>query len=386
MPPAARITDPVAHPLPPILQPGPGSPNVIIGFLPAWRAIPAAAAAGLQAAKQAADIAIQTAVSATAAAAGTPGAPAAYAAEQTTKSSVLASMSSAIMSASGGADIHQCVTPLPVPPHGPGVVINGSPTVLINNLPASRQGDTILEAAGPTNTITMGCTTVIIGVAGATGVSVVPNNFVGPLAPNQITEAENAQVQETLEKIARGETQIKINGTPEYRAQTLDALARLMSRPTGRGLVNDLANAPHTTTIEDTGGAHVGNTENAANFNAGLYDYANNRPGPGSDNTVNWNPQRTKIDGEDWQTRDPAIGLGHELVHSYHDVHGTTDGRNPVPYVDANGNNRQSPGYEQQAAGVGTHAGDRYTENNMRREHDGTISSLGRQEPQRPRY
>jgi uncharacterized Zn-binding protein involved in type VI secretion len=367
-------------------MPGPGSPNVPIGFLPAWRAIPSAAAAGLQAAKQASDITIQAAVSATAAAAGTPGAPAAYAAEQTAKAAALASMSSAIASASGGADIHQCVTPVPVPPHGPGVVIDGSPTVLINNLPAARQGDTILEAIGPPNKITMGCPTVIIGVAGATGVQVVPNNFVGPLAPNQITEAENAQVQETLEKIARGESQIKINGTPEYRAEALAALARLMSRPTGRGLVNDLDSAPHTTTIEDSGGPNVGNTHTAANTNDGLYDNANGKPGPGSDNTVKWNPQRTKIDGEDWQTRDPALGLGHELIHAHHSRHGTMAVRTPVPYVDANGNNRQSRDSELQAVGLGTHTGDTYTENNMRREHDGTISSLGRQEPQRPRY
>lgn len=163
MPPAARITDPVAHPLPPVLTPGPGSPTCLIGFLPAWRGIPLAVVAGLMAAKASADIAIQTAVAATAAAAGTPGAPAAYAAEQATKASVLASMSSAITSASAGADIHACVTPLPVPPHGPGVDITGSATVMIDNLPAGRQNDTILEAAGPTNKITMGCPTVIIG-------------------------------------------------------------------------------------------------------------------------------------------------------------------------------------------------------------------------------
>ncbi|MGD0199689.1 MAG: PAAR domain-containing protein [Bryobacteraceae bacterium] len=163
MPPAARITDPVAHPLPPVLTPGPGSLTTMIGFLPAWRGIPLAAVAALQGAKQAADTAIQAAEAATAAAAGTPGAPAALAAEQATKASVLASMSSAITSASGGADIHACVTPLPVPPHGPGVVINGSATVMIDNLPAARQGNTILEAAGPPNSIAMGCTTVIIG-------------------------------------------------------------------------------------------------------------------------------------------------------------------------------------------------------------------------------
>ena len=162
--PAARTTDNVVHPLPPILTPGPGSLNVLIGFLPAWRGIPLAAVAALQAAKTAADIAVNTAVAATAAAAGTPGAPAAYAAEQATKGAALASMSSAITgAAAAGADIHACVTPSPVPPHGPGVVINGSATVMINNLPASRMGDTIMEALGPPNTIVKGETTVIIG-------------------------------------------------------------------------------------------------------------------------------------------------------------------------------------------------------------------------------
>jgi uncharacterized Zn-binding protein involved in type VI secretion len=163
MPPAARITDTVQHPLPPMLTPGPGSPTVFIGYLPAWRGMPLAAVAAVQAAKQAADIAIQAAEAATKAAAGTPGAPAAYAAEQTLKSTLLASMSSMISSASAGADIHMCTVPLPVPPHGPGVDTTGSATVMINNLPAGRQNDTILEAVGPPNKISMGCTTVLIG-------------------------------------------------------------------------------------------------------------------------------------------------------------------------------------------------------------------------------
>lgn len=165
MPPAARITDLVVHPLPPVLTQGPGSPNVLIGFLPAWRGIPLAAVAALQSAKTIADTAIKTAEAATVAAAGTPGLPAAKAAEETTKASAAASMSATITAAAatGGADIHACVTPLPIPPHGPGVVINGSKTVIINMLPACRAGDTILEGVGPPNTIAMGCPTVLIG-------------------------------------------------------------------------------------------------------------------------------------------------------------------------------------------------------------------------------
>lgn len=161
--PAARVTDNVVHPLPPVLTPGPGSPNVLIGFLPAWRGIPAAAAAALQAAKQTSDVAIQAAETATKAAAGTPGAGAAYAAEQAAKTAALSALSGMISGMAGMSDIHACTTPSPVPPHGPGVVIDGSATVLINNMPACRMGDTILEPLGPPNKIVKGETTVIIG-------------------------------------------------------------------------------------------------------------------------------------------------------------------------------------------------------------------------------
>ena len=161
--PAARITDNVAHPLPPVLTPGPGSPTVLIGFLPAWRGILAAAVPALQVAKQASDMAIKTAEAATMAAAGTPGLPAAKAAEETVKATAASTMGSMITGAAAGADIHMCATPLPIPPHGPGVVIDGSTTVMINNLPACRMGDTILEAVGPPNKIVKGEMTVLIG-------------------------------------------------------------------------------------------------------------------------------------------------------------------------------------------------------------------------------
>ena len=161
--PAARITDNVAHPLPPVLTPGPGSKDVLIGSLPAWRGIPAAAAAALQAAKAASDVTVKAAEATTLGAAGTPGAPAAYAAEQAAKAAALAALSSTISGMAAMSDIHLCTTPSPTPPHGPGVVIDGSQTVLINNMPACRMGDTIIEPLGPPNKIVKGDTTVIIG-------------------------------------------------------------------------------------------------------------------------------------------------------------------------------------------------------------------------------
>jgi uncharacterized Zn-binding protein involved in type VI secretion len=100
MPPAARVGDMTAHGT--SLGPGPGSVNVLIGGMPAWRAT---------------------------------------------------------------ADFHDCplATPgTPPVPHVGGVISMGSATVLINNLPAARQGDVIVEN-GPPNTIDVGCPTVLIG-------------------------------------------------------------------------------------------------------------------------------------------------------------------------------------------------------------------------------
>ena len=95
--PAARIGDMTAHGTP--LGPGLGSPNVLIGGMPAWRA---------------------------------------------------------------GVDIHNCPLVSGTVPHVGGVVQMGSTTVFINGFPAARQGDVIVES-GPPNTITMGCPTVMIG-------------------------------------------------------------------------------------------------------------------------------------------------------------------------------------------------------------------------------
>ncbi|KAF5437064.1 Type VI secretion system protein [Candidatus Methanophagaceae archaeon] len=97
MPPAARVGDQTSHGAP--LGPGPGSVNVLIGGMPAWRAT---------------------------------------------------------------ADFHACPLVTGTVPHVGGVVAVGSVTVLINNLPAARQGDVIVES-GPPNTIAMGCPTVLIG-------------------------------------------------------------------------------------------------------------------------------------------------------------------------------------------------------------------------------
>jgi uncharacterized Zn-binding protein involved in type VI secretion len=60
-------------------------------------------------------------------------------------------------------DHHLC----PTGGHGPGTVVIGAPTVLINNAPAVRAGDHVVEPMGGPNVIVEGCSTVSIGVMAA---------------------------------------------------------------------------------------------------------------------------------------------------------------------------------------------------------------------------
>jgi len=119
MPPAVRVTDPTTHGAP--LSPGPGSTNVIIGGLPAWRAM---------------------------------------------------------------IDQHACPAVSISGADGVGSVMMGSPTVLINNMMACRLGDIVVEkpglAMGPVNPIIMGEMTVMIGEVGmGSPVAVVVPPLVG---------------------------------------------------------------------------------------------------------------------------------------------------------------------------------------------------------------
>ena len=95
--PAARLGDLTSHGTP--LGPGPGSPTVMIGGQPAWRA---------------------------------------------------------------GSDTHACPLVDGVKPHVGGVVAVGSMTVMIGGLPAARQTDMVVELGAP-NAIAVGAPTVMIG-------------------------------------------------------------------------------------------------------------------------------------------------------------------------------------------------------------------------------
>jgi uncharacterized Zn-binding protein involved in type VI secretion len=204
---AARLTDRTSHGTP--LLPGPGSPNVIIESLPAWRGIPAAAAKVLQAAQSVANAAMEAAEAVSKAARPTPYGPAAYLAEQAIKSTLSVSMGSLVSALGAASDIHFCPVPVPVPPHGPGVVIDGSPTVFINHMHACRVGDIVLEALGGPDPIAMGARSVFIGDGGRAG-------GIGRLSFSAIAAAFVEYIEDASETAA--------TGAKSFLRETTDAL------------------------------------------------------------------------------------------------------------------------------------------------------------------
>lgn len=197
--PAARLGDTVQHLMPPVLTRGPGSLNVYIGGKPAWRGLPAMQAEIIKAAKQVGDQVVKAAEQATDKATLPPIEAIAYAGEQAIKGSIQGSIGGLITSNAASAappaivDMHACFTPCRVVPHGQGVVIDGSNTVLINGLPACFVGNTILEPLGQPNKITGGCQTVLIGTGPAIAVSVDISNITDSIEKEAVKAGTKAE-------------------------------------------------------------------------------------------------------------------------------------------------------------------------------------------------
>lgn len=365
--PIARLGDPVMHPAPPVLT-GPPAVTVLIGGQPAWKGIPLALGPGLQLAQQATESAIKVAENiaiaaqaAAVAAAGTPGAPAAVAAAaaarlaaETLKASSAASMGAGIAAAAaGGASIHTCATPWPIPPHGPGVVIDGSPTVLINNMPACRMLDTIVEAIGPPSKIMMGFPTVIVGNSGSGGgggggglAGIVLGlalagldllkGILGLKYPRQ-------EFDKNGKLVTRYNEYITIEGSPEYQAAVVRDLIRMEATKSGKLTLDEFAKTGKHMTIRPVppGGA----------FDNGACDYADpadnapgrgqpdatGKPGKGADGVIEYNPSLTNeytgTDGKTY-TQEPFEVLNHEMIHGVHQAQGNdlVAQKKPFPY------------------------------------------------------
>ena len=159
---------------------------------------------------------------------------------------------------------------------------------------------------------------------------------------------------------------ITIEGSDAFKEKTQAALKEIAATPSGAAMLAALKDSGKTVTIKETAG---GNACNGFNGNALVKD---GKPGTGSDSTVLFNPDRKSIGSEKWETRPPAIGLGHELVHATHAARGEVDlkkvDNDSKPDPSDPKKNAQELAEEVRTAGVPPYDQEPYSENKMRDE------------------
>lgn len=270
-------------------------------------------------------------------------------------------------------DMLTCVGP-------PDVIVKGSPTVLINNRPAAR----MLDQTAHGGLIVLGCFTVIIGDGGGGGGSVSGGGMGAPdVNPTALAEDKNPSGADSTKPVSSAVSYgkaITIEGDDAFKTKTIAALDELKKTPTGAALLADIEKSGKKVTIKPTtGGNEVGGLSD------GAFVKGDGSPGSGSNSTVYFNPDKTTVgSGKDgWQTRPPAIGLGHELVHADHAARGTID-MTPIdndskPDPKDTTKTAKAPREEVTTAGIPPNDSGTFTENKLR-------SEWNPKQPPRPWY
>jgi uncharacterized Zn-binding protein involved in type VI secretion len=204
-------------------------------------------------------------------------------------------------------DMAVCIGP-------PDVIANGSATVLIIGLPAARMGDSTVHGG----VITLGCPTVLIGDAGGGGG--------GTSAFSESAKPLSSSAPATSPVPAFYGKSIKIEGSPEFQAQVKKDIEAIAKTSTGKKLLDAIENSGKSITIKKTVGGNSVSLPKSTEWRK-----TDGKNAMGTDSTVNYNPDRKALGTQEWETRPPAIGLAHELVHAQHAAEGSID-TSPVPY------------------------------------------------------
>lgn len=213
---------------------------------------------------------------------------------------------------------------------------------------------------------------------------IVPNDFVGPRLPNQVTQEEFDRVAVLYSDIRSGHSNIQFDSrgsdmTEEaFQAAVLDDMRTMLGTSQGRGLIEDVAyqqvdGDDRTTTIawaDDPERAGVGPSSGSRTVDTvdgtGAHTYLRYQPG------VDLDLDR----GTEWDEVPSDVVLFHEMVHADRagqgesagevDEHGHVD----FPEVGKSAESRADadvPLEEYETVGLGGHGGE-FTENKYRGE------------------
>lgn len=220
--------------------------------------------------------------------------------------------------------------------------------------------------------------------------NIVPDGTPGIRQENQVSEAQFREIARTYSDIRMGRSDLQINlpanmdpkDAEAYRQGTMRDIGRILQTETGRDLIGQLS---HNT---DEHGNHrvtsiAGNDADPQNAHAA--------PGNNSSSTVTYNPGSTWVpqpgarNGETWMPMRSDVQLFHELTHSMHQTHGTSQSGTVTKQdldnagVPANDPSRRDIGNvdreEQATVGIGAFRNAEISENSYRRARQ-TIAGL----------
>ncbi len=201
------------------------------------------------------------------------------------------------------SDMATCVGP-------PDVIAQGAATVLVQGLPAARQGDTTVHGG----VIVMGMPTVLIGGPTFTArpvQRVFRLRWGWPPWEWRMTYGDAIEIRPDPDD-------------PTYQSRALAALIRLDTTGNMHRAFDAIEASRHTVILENYRPGPGGDPYNA-------YCRAHNiegalTPGTGSDSTVAWNPD---VHGfgppgttPDWEQPGSDVILGHEFIHAAHNATG----------------------------------------------------------------
>ena len=238
----------------------------------------------------------------------------------------------------------------------PDMIVKGSMGVLVSGRPAARMGDNTLHGG----IITIGFPTVMIGEMGIGA----PGDFAITVVPPSLWD----MLMNNPATIKYGTIEIKPDpNDPSFQGKVLGDLMTINSTPSGHQLLQSLNDSGKKVTIQHT------TDGNSCSYAASASQNADGTPGTPSDATVNYNPDRQSLGSQPWQTRPPAIGLAHELIHADHATHGTsytgTSANDSKPNPANPGTPPQEDNEELNTAGIPPHNNNGgVTENKIRTE------------------
>jgi hypothetical protein len=265
---------------------------------------------------------------------------------------------------------------VPCVPGGPGIIAQGSATVLIGKLPAARMNDATAHAScvapipGPKGQIMPPCCpTVKIGgptftapilaeveALAASPAGVFDEESLSPSNPTDATKADSTKIGTDAERRAillkqlaclpfsliwpmapltkreqfiQDTSNIRLsNKYGDKKGDVEKDLEKIYNTPGGKKLLKDLNDTGKQTLIGPPKGFNDNPPKTGGNttkYDDPVNDAVN---GKGTGSTITYDPTKpdaynpARPDDPGWEKRPPAVGLAHELIHADHAAHG----------------------------------------------------------------